>query len=181
MSLAELERGKRAERDLVRWLRNNGWPHAERTVATGHKTPGRERPDTGDITGTPGICWQVTDRADLEEPAQLGRRLAATEQQRAAAGAAVGVLVGKRRGCGDPGRWHAWLPLYQISVPWTAMQPPWSHPIRLQVAHLVEILHACGYGDAPFPANQLEVPDAGSNLTVGDLVAEDKASAGVHG
>src|SRR5690606_27104000 len=47
--------GTRAETAVVRYLRANGFEHAERRALRG-------RQDAGDITGTPGICWEVKAR-----------------------------------------------------------------------------------------------------------------------
>ncbi len=104
------EKGKRAERDLVTWLRRHGFPGAERTVRTGYHTPARQRVDTGDIDGTPGLVFQVKDVAD-RLLWKVDGWLRETEAQRLAAGADVGVLVVKRRGHADPGHWWAWMPL----------------------------------------------------------------------
>ena len=44
--------GTRAETAVARYLAANGFPHAERRTLRG-------REDAGDITGTPGVCWEV--------------------------------------------------------------------------------------------------------------------------
>ncbi|HWD79273.1 MAG TPA: hypothetical protein VG497_10325, partial [Kribbella sp.] len=54
-------RGAVAERAVVAWLRDNGFPHAERAVRTGYRTADRVSADHGDITGTPLLAWQVKD------------------------------------------------------------------------------------------------------------------------
>lgn len=145
------ERGKRAERDLVTWLRAHGWPGAERTVRTGYRTRTRGCSDHGDIDGTPGITWQVKDVAERDHyliPAWL----ADTERQRVASGANLGILVVKRRGHADPGQWWAHMPLNDLvhdvltSSIDTFPEDPYMVPVRLALAHLAPILAHAGYG-----------------------------------
>lgn len=148
------ERGKRAERDLVSWLRGNGFPGAERTVRTGHRAGNRVRADEGDVTGTGPIVWSVKD-CQVE-------RLAVWRDELLAMGGPedLRILVHKRRGHADPGRWWAWAdagaladvlngrlaPRYAVPG-WS----PWEHPVRLELAHLVEALRLAGHGDVPEP------------------------------
>lgn len=151
---ANSDRGKRAERDLVTWLRGHGWPGAERTVRTGHRTRTRTSVDRGDVDGTPGVAWQLKDVAD-SALSLIPKWLAETEAQRVAAGADVGVLVVKRRGHADPGDWYAFVPLVELMH--EVMTPAASRgigaaamfavPVRLAVADLAPILHGRGYGD----------------------------------
>ena len=99
-------RGAKAERDLVVWLREHGWPDACR--ARGEGTV-----DRGDIGGIPGVCVQVKAAA---KPQYVMPRLRAAQQ-----GAVVQawgrreVAVVKLPGVGDPAQWWAatpvqWLP-----------------------------------------------------------------------
>jgi hypothetical protein len=112
---ANRAKGARAELLVVKWLRDNGWPGAERSISTGHRSTVRERADLGDITGTPGIAWQVTDNSKLDQPAVFARRLADTETQRAAADADFGFLIQRRRGTADAGRW--WVHVQSADMP----------------------------------------------------------------
>lgn len=147
-------KGKRAERDVVNWLRDHGFPGAERAVRTGYTANGRSAADPGDVTGTPGIVWQVKDvaREDIE------RWLAETEAQRlggpGAKPAELGILVVRRRGTADVGRWWAWLPIDQLShvmADETADQwlDPRTFPVRLELGDLVTLLRDAGYGIPP--------------------------------
>lgn len=142
------ERGKRCERDVVRWLRDHGHPGAERTVRTGYATRDRTRPDTGDIDGCPGLVIQCKDvnaaRAQWEIPAWL----ADTDTQRQAAGADIGILIVKRRGTASPGRWWAWTYLDQLAACTLAPVPAylWHVPVQLATEHLIGILRRAGYG-----------------------------------
>lgn len=146
------ERGKRAERDLVAWLRAHGWPGAERTVRTGHRVRGRVSADRGDIDGTPALVWQVKDILERDH-CRIPQWLAETEAQRVAAGADYGLLVIKRRGHADPGDWWLWLPLGDLmheALSWATHHPRdlYAVPVRLTVRDAAPILHHAGYGDA---------------------------------
>ncbi len=94
-------KGADAELALVRYLQANGFPYAERR---GGGFGG------ADVVGPPGITW--------ESKAQAGARLATwadqTEAARAAAGDTYGVLIAKRAGTTDVGRWFAVLPMAQF-------------------------------------------------------------------
>lgn len=102
---ANRRRGADAERAVCKWLRANGFPHAERAVRTGFTAADRSVADHGDITGTPGIVWQVKDVKRSSIPTWLME----TAAQRLAAKADAGVLVYRVRGCADVGGWRGWL------------------------------------------------------------------------
>jgi hypothetical protein len=150
---ANRRRGAVAERALVTWLRENGFPQAERAVRTGYRVSGRESADLGDVTGMPGIVVQVTDRDDLDQDAVLTRRLSDTERQRAAANADVGLLVQRRRGTTNPSRWWVWLQVADlIALTPAAIQvaiPELHVPARLELRHVAVLLIRAGYGTTP--------------------------------
>lgn len=155
---ANRNKGATAERDLVRWLRTNGWPGAERAVRTGYRTTTRTSADPGDVTGTPGLAWQVKNRADFEQDAVFDACLAETEAQRAATGADFGLLIQRRAGTPDPGRWWVWLrvvDLYRIirKAPGADVRQRGAFlgqpPLRMELAGLALLLRAAGYGSAP--------------------------------
>ncbi len=91
--------GTFAESAVVGYLRAHGWIGAERRSLRG-------RLDEGDVTGTPGLCWEV-------KYGHGGIRMAAwvaqTEIERINSGADFGILVIKPRGLGvkSVGRWYA--------------------------------------------------------------------------
>lgn len=144
-------RGIQAERDLARYLRAHGWPDAERTIATGMRTRDRARADRGDITGTPGLVWQVKYHTRDLIGATLVKALYATAEQTVAAGADYGFLIQRRDGKADPGMWWAHLPLGDLTT--LAMRdteriPDHAAlmvPTRLALCHVVDLLHAAGY------------------------------------
>lgn len=102
MSAASRRKGATAERDVVAWLRANGFPYAERRAGG---TPGP------DITGCPGIAWEIKNAARLELAAWVDQ----AEAQRAAGGADVGPVVIKRKGTTQVGAYYAVLPLEQLA------------------------------------------------------------------
>ncbi|GAA3890396.1 hypothetical protein GCM10022243_64120 [Saccharothrix violaceirubra] len=148
LGAANRRRGAEAERRLAAWLRAHGWPHAERAVRTGYRSAGRLVVDPGDIVGTPLLVWQVKDQAREFAEAWLDE----TEQQRlgepGSVPADLGLLVVRRRGAADPGRWWVWLPAAQlVALVADAPAPPLSRPVRLELVDLVLLLRAAGYGE----------------------------------
>lgn len=137
-------RGLDAERAVARYLRTVGFPQAERAVRTGFNAGGREVADPGDIAGVPGVVWQVknTVREDI------AGWMAETEQQRQGAQADLGVLVVRRAGKADPGRWWAWI--YACDLAYLATTAAGGaktgFPVRVELGHLVPLLIAAGYG-----------------------------------
>lgn len=129
-----------AER-VVQYLREHGFPNAERTALHGCN-------DVGDITGTPGICWEVKGghAAETASDAQVDKWLIETERERICARADVGVLVLKRRGIGaaNAGRWWA-----VVLVDALAQQPdrrPVAVATRMHLADVCALLLWDGYG-----------------------------------
>jgi hypothetical protein len=94
-------KGAAAELALVKHLQANGYPYAERR---GGGFGG------SDVICTPGVTWESKNVAGL----RLGVWADQTEAARIAAGDTYGVLVVKRAGTTDVGRWHAVMPLDQL-------------------------------------------------------------------
>jgi hypothetical protein len=121
-------------------------------VRTGYRVAARELADGGDIDGTIGLCWQSkslrpADRAEREVPGWLLE----VEQQRAQSGADIGLLVVRRWGTTDVGRWWCFLDtvdLVQATGGLVAALPAdVVMPVRLELRHAVTLLHTWGYGD----------------------------------
>ncbi len=83
------DKGTAAETLVVRHLRSTYWPHAERRALSGKQ-------DKGDITGTPGLAWEVKAAKTLAIP----RWLRETQEERLNAQADYATLVLKRPGMG---------------------------------------------------------------------------------
>jgi hypothetical protein len=140
--------GTATETAVVNYLREHGWPSAERRALAGTY-------DLGDIIGTPGICWEIKGgkAAETAGDGQVGAWLAETERERWNAQADFGVLVMKRRACGTAsvGRW--WAVMHARDLAWL-IRPgnddvaPGAHPqpVRLHLADAVTLLRAAGYG-----------------------------------
>lgn len=104
-------KGATAEQHLAAYLRGHGdpWADARRSVAAGWSNGSTSSPDRGDLTGVPGLCVQVknTKRAMVDKfLADTWREVRA---QAEAAGNLVPLLVEKRAGAADPGRWWLWM------------------------------------------------------------------------
>lgn len=152
--------GTAAETAVVRFLRVNGWPSAERAALAGSS-------DVGDVTGVPGLCVEVKGGAAAEraEDADVARWLTETETERGNRRADVGVLVLKRKGKGaaSAGGWWVYLPgwafLY-LAAAADNIAPPYRYavaadhsreysdtpPVRVTLAGAVSMLRRAGYG-----------------------------------
>lgn len=96
-----------AERTVVRWLKEHGWPHAERTGAL---TSGIA--DRGDIVGLP-VLVDVKNRKRID----LGQWLDQVAEAKLAHAADVpGLVVVKRRRVADPAGWYAVTTLADFNV-----------------------------------------------------------------
>lgn len=143
--------GTVCETAVVRYLRSTDvFPHAERRALTGAV-------DLGDITGTPGITWQVKGgkMAETASDTQVRLWLAETATQARSAGTAVGVLVTKRKAvsAARAGHWWAHIDTWTLGN----LIVPDSHGFfehaglprtatRMLLKNLVPILSAAGYG-----------------------------------
>lgn len=96
-------KGTSFETLVVRYLRDNGFPHAERRALTGVN-------DMGDITGTGPLVWECKNHAAIK----LSEWMRETEQERQNADADYGILVVKRRGSNKPGEQYVVLTLDAI-------------------------------------------------------------------
>lgn len=88
-------KGAQAERDVVAWLRRNGYPDARRYLAGDGRQP-------GDIDGVPALSLEVKNQRVLALPAWL-------RQAEDEARGNLPVVVHKPIGVTDVGRWHATL------------------------------------------------------------------------
>lgn len=91
-------KGTMAESAVVSFLRSHGWPHAERLALQGAQ-------DRGDVTGTPGLVWEVKN---VTVPAWR-TWLAEAETERINANGMFGIVVAKPKGVGVSrvGQWWA--------------------------------------------------------------------------
>jgi hypothetical protein len=146
---ANRRKGASAELSVVKYLRTVGFGGAERAVRTGYRTSTRTAADPGDITGTIGIVWSIKDVATE----QIAKWFDELDRMDAHAGD-VRLLVHKRRGHADPGRWWCWMRLHTLvhvlGEPGERRRCPVAcgEPVRMELGHVIPLLHAAGYGDA---------------------------------
>lgn len=117
------------------------WPSVERRALKGTL-------DEGDITGTPGIVWEVKGGAAAKTASdgQIEAWLDETEKERSNANADVGVLVVQRKGIGYPnaGRW--WAVFRNITVsPWFPGCVASAPMVRLYLLDACKVLKEWGY------------------------------------
>lgn len=97
MSAMQRNKGARAERAVVAYLRQHGHPDARRYLAGDGRQP-------GDIDAIPGVSFEVKDQATYCFPAWLAQAVAE-------AGERLPVVVAKPKGVAldDVGDWWAVL------------------------------------------------------------------------
>lgn len=142
--------GTAGETAVVRWIRNNGWPHAERRALAGST-------DLGDVVGMPGICVEIKAGKAAEVSAD-GALLCWQQQtlaETAHSGADLGLLVTKRKGvAANVGRWWAWMRVSDITWlrlggPTSSHDEPQDGPdpwVRMTVDEALALLRHAGYG-----------------------------------
>jgi Holliday junction resolvase len=97
-------KGTAAESAVVGYLREQGWPHAERRALSGNV-------DKGDIAGVAGVCLEVKSCKTIDLAGWLKEAL--LEQINAKA--RVGAVVAKKRGTTNPADWYAVLTFGQLT------------------------------------------------------------------
>ena len=93
------QKGTAAETAVVKFLRDNGFPHAERRALHGTV-------DKGDITGCGPVVFEVKNHAKMD----LAGWIKELESETVNAKADTGVVVAKKRGTTNPAEWYAVLP-----------------------------------------------------------------------
>lgn len=158
MSNRPKQRGTAAETAVTRWLRDNGFPWADRLTLTGIN-------DRGDICLLPGLAViaevknHATAATGQPAPAQLTGWMAETEKERDNAKADHAALIVKRKGTTDVGRWFAYVPLghlvrlergleanvgqHKVTDLWPAI---YGQPVGIDVATWAQLLRRGGWG-----------------------------------
>ena len=80
-------KGAAFERAVVAYLRDHGFPHADRAYGAGRND------DRGDIDGFPGVVWELKNHARFD----LATWMDEVRGEQANAHAQYGVVVAKRR------------------------------------------------------------------------------------
>lgn len=147
MSNPSKAKGTAAETAILKYVRANGFPWAERLALSGAA-------DCGDISLLPGRLIVLEAKAHASaatgQPgdAQLADWMRQTRSERVNAGADYGVLVVKRKGTADPGRWFAYVTADQFAMLLGAdLDLPNPHaPMCMSLASLLPVLRRAGYG-----------------------------------
>ena len=100
MSNPAKRKGSQAERDVVAYLKANGYVYADRRVAGATL-------DKGDISGVLGVTIEIKNHAKLDLAGWVGELEVEMENDKAW----TGVVIHKRKGKGDVGEWYATLPV----------------------------------------------------------------------
>jgi Holliday junction resolvase len=99
MSSAAKAIGSKAERDVVTYLIENGYPYAERRLAGAQE-------DKGDIAGVNGVCIEVKDHKSMALSGWIEELIVEIKHAKAW----TGVVWHKRKGKSSPGDWYATMP-----------------------------------------------------------------------
>jgi Holliday junction resolvase len=93
------QKGTAAETAVVKYLKENGFVHAERRALTGNY-------DKGDITGCGPVVFEVKNHKTMD----LAGWVKELQVEIDNADAMTGCVVAKKRGTTYPGEWYAVLP-----------------------------------------------------------------------
>ena len=99
MSNPAKAKGSGAERDVVKWLKINGFSYADRRLAGATL-------DKGDISGIPGVTIEIKNHATMKLAEWLAELQVEMENDKAW----TGVVIHKRKGKGNPADWYATMP-----------------------------------------------------------------------
>jgi Holliday junction resolvase len=99
MSNPQKAKGSSAERDVVNWLKINGFPYAERRIAGAHL-------DKGDIAGVNGVVIEVKNHKRIDLSAWVKELEVEIKNDKAWTGA----VIHKRERKGDVGEWYVTMP-----------------------------------------------------------------------
>jgi Holliday junction resolvase len=98
------QKGTAAETAVVKYLREHGFPYAERRALHGTA-------DKGDITGIGPIVIEVKNHKTLD----LAGWIKELEAEMKNANVNVGAVIAKKRGTTDPGEWYAIMPVHILA------------------------------------------------------------------
>jgi hypothetical protein len=155
MPINSQEKGKRAERDLARWFKVNGYPDAERAVKTGTT----QTHDAGDLILEHNefrLCVEIKHHAGGLSDLQVASFGAKLGQQCVQSKSSLGILVERRDRVSDPGRW--WVHVHAFHFARLEMAPPLVYfsdrpviepgnifrPVRVSVGYFAELLRRTG-------------------------------------
>jgi len=111
MSNAAKAKGSKAELDVVKWLKEQGFPYADRRLAGATL-------DKGDISGVLGVTIEIKNHAAMN----LGGWVAELELEMSNDNAWTGTVLHKRKGKANVGEWyctqpaHIWIELLKRAM-----------------------------------------------------------------
>lgn len=100
MSTAAKRKGSKAELDVVKYLKDNGWKYADRRLAGSSA-------DKGDISGVNGVVFEIKNQAKMD----LAGWTAELLDEIGNADAETGAVIHKRKGKANVGDWYATMPV----------------------------------------------------------------------
>ena len=101
MSSAAKAKGSGAERDVVKYLKEEGFIYADRRLAGATL-------DKGDVSGIPGVTIEIKNHAKMDLAGWTEELLVEMANDKAW----TGVVWHKRRGRGKPADWYCTMPGY---------------------------------------------------------------------
>ena len=109
---ANREAGKRAERKVAQYLEAHGLGNGRRNLA-GYA---RDHGDYGPVTDRDGDRWaiEIKGPGSQPQPGQVEAWAVEAAREASHAGAPLWVLIVRRPGCADVGRWWAYLPTWAM-------------------------------------------------------------------
>lgn len=102
--------GTKNETAIKEWLRNNGWPYADRKVLAGAA-------DEGDLRLSERIPFVIEAKTakSTTDRASLGTFVKELEAEVKNAEAECGAVIFKRKGTTDIGNYYAIMPVYMLN------------------------------------------------------------------
>lgn len=152
MPINSQAKGKRAERDLANWWKDNGYPGAARAVKTGTT----QTHDAGDLIlewNDFRLCVEVKHHAGGLTPLDVQRFGDKLMDQVRESKSHLGILVERRDRVAYAGLWWAHLDAYDFAllrVPrledfgFAFSQNPQWQPVRVTVGYLARLLSDAG-------------------------------------
>ena len=148
--------GTAAETAVMKYLRLNGFPNAERRALRGTY-------DAGDITGCDRLCFEVKagEAAFTADDRTINIWMEQTEKETDYAKAHYGILVVRRRGKGSPGDWWAYMQSTEFAslIDLASANASSSNrqtvdfssaddfPIRCHLSSMIKLVRKAGYGE----------------------------------
>ncbi len=137
-------KGKRFENRFCLYLIGHGWEDARRSVRAGFRTKTRTAQDEGDVTGTPGLCFQIKAGDTEFVPGVTLDRVWSETCEQASIGDRLPLLVQRRVGQESPANWHLWT-LNTVHMTLAGLTPPpWTvtnYLVRCQLGDVINSLH----------------------------------------